>query len=149
MTTSARAAAWTPGAAGLHRASRAAGLCDGPNRLVGHPPLDVLGQRLAGAITVLKPHSHRPRQMAFTPGRLTDRAAVAVGYHPSACPQPCADIVILDRRLAGQQAVERGAQAVDVRLRPSISRSPQARAGLMYEGMPERAAGQRLGRTAG
>ena len=57
----------------------------------------------------------------------------AAGTRPAARARSIvADVVALERRPAGQQAVERGAQAVDVATAgPSRSRSPAACSGLM------------------
>ena len=60
-----------------------------------------------------------------------------------------ADVVALERRPAGQQAVERRAQAVDVRPRPQAVEVAAGLLGAHVRRRAHRRARQRLGRAAG
>ena len=90
-------------------------LAPGRDRLVGHPPLDVLGQRPARGVAILGLERHR-LQADGLQGRVDRRVELPRRRElaPLHLAEDLADVVALERRLAGQQAVERRAQAVDV-----------------------------------
>src|SRR5208282_2678577 len=62
--------------------------------------------------------------------------------------QDLADVVTLEWRLPGQQAIERRAQRVDVRPRSEIVEIATGLLGAHVSRRAQRAAGQRLGRPA-
>jgi hypothetical protein len=89
-------------------------LAPGGDRLFGRPPLDVLGQDPARRVSVGRLLRHR-----LLADRLQRRVdgAVELSRRPElAATDGIEDVGHLagERRHAGQQAVERGAQAVDV-----------------------------------
>ena len=90
-------------------------LAIGRHRLVGRPPFDVVGQRPAARVAVFGLRRHRLQADGLERGvdRRVDRSrtreiALADGS------QDLADVVSLERRLAGEQAIKRRAQAVNV-----------------------------------
>ena len=93
-------------------------LTPGGHGLVGHPPLDVVGQCLARRVPALWPQCHRLEADRLQ--RRVDRGVKRSGrrkFAPLHLAEHLADILTLERRPAGEQAVERRAQAVHVRPR--------------------------------
>ena len=132
------------------RAAPRPGLAPGRDRLVGHPPLDVLGQRPDRRIAVLRPRRHRLEADRLQ--RPVDRRVNPPGRREL----PLADVaeevehlLALERRPARQQAIERGAERVDVRPRPELLQIAGGLLGAHVRGRAERRAGQRLGRARG
>ncbi len=85
------------------------------DRLVGHPPLHILGQGPARRVTVARPVRHRLQADGFqghVQGRfeLSGRDEVT----PLHLAEDLAEILALERRLPGQKAIQGGAERVDV-----------------------------------
>ncbi len=126
------------------------GLAPGGDRLVGRPSLDVVGQRPGRRVAVLGPQRHRLEADRLQ-RRVDRRVELARRREVSLAdgPQDRAQVVPLERRLAGQQAIERRAQAVDVRPRAEPVEVAGGLLGAHVGRSAHRRAGQRLGRAAG
>ncbi len=126
------------------------GLAPGADRLVGHPALDVLGQRPGRGVPRPRLRRHRPEADRLQ--RRVDRRVDQAGpreFAPLYLAQDLADVVSLDRWPAGQQAVERGAQAVDVRPRAEVLQVAARLLGAHVGRRAQGAAGQGLRAAAG
>ena len=120
------------------------------DRLVGHPPLDVVGQRPARGVAILGLQGHRLRADGFE--GLVDRR-VEPPWRGELTPldlaEDFADVVAFVRRLAGQEAEEGRAERVHV---APGAQPVEIAAGLLGAHVGRRAqgaAGQRLGAAAG
>ncbi len=87
----------------------------GRNRLVGHPSIEIVGQGLGRGVAVLGLFGHGLQADGFQcfvePGITLGRPWELPLLHG---PQDNPDVFTLERRLAGQKAVERCAQTVNV-----------------------------------
>ncbi len=125
------------------------GFAPGRDRLVGHPPLDILGQRPARVVTVLGPKRHgleADRLPRFIDGGINTARWLKV-----AAPYGLQDLghIAFDRRLTREQAIQGRAQAVNIAPR---SQRLQIALGLLWAHIgrrAQRAARHRLGRAAG
>jgi hypothetical protein len=120
------------------------------DRLVGHPPFDILGQRPAGGVAILGLQGHRFPANGFQ--GLVDRRVEPRGrgeLTPLDLAEDFADVVAFIRRLAGQEAKEGRAERIHVAPR---AQQVEVAAGLLRAHVGRRAqgaAGQRLGAATG
>ena len=127
------------------------GLAVGKNGLVGQPVLDVAGQRSGRAVAVVGLEGHRLAADRVERGgeRWVDPAGREV-FAALGLAEDRAEVdLIEERRLGGEQAIERGPQAVDV---AGNAKEIEASGGLLGAHVLRRAdgrAGQGLGRAAG
>ena len=108
-------------------------LAIGADRFVGQPPLDVPGQFPRRVVSVLGMQCHRLEHDSLQ-GRWNAAGSTCRGggKSPRRTCRSTATISSFERRPAGQEAVERRAEAVDVaQAGPSNSRRPSACSGLM------------------
>ncbi len=119
------------------------------DRLVGRPPLDLVGQGPTRRVAVLGPRRHRleaDRLERRVDGRVELSGSGEVAAADLA--EDLADIA-LEGGPARKEAVERRAQAVDVRPRPEVLELAGGLLGAHVGGGAHGAARQRLGATAG
>ena len=118
--------------------------------LVGHPPLHIFGQGPRVRVAVLGLQRHRLQAGCLE--RPVDPRVNLPGrpeLAPLHRPEHRADVVPLERRPAGQQAVERGPQAVNVAPRSQLLEVAAGLLGAHVSRRAQRAARQRLGAAAG
>ena len=145
------------GARGRHRRSVAQGppprpprprLAPGGDRLVGHPSLDVVGQGLGRGIAILGLVAMAFWQTASSARSIVGSSCRGGGEgHPRCTARSTSASLALERRLAGQQAVKRRTQAVNVRARAQLLQVALGLLGAHVGRGPQRTARQRV-RTA-
>ena len=124
------------------------GLTVNGHRLIGQPVLDVVRQGPCRGVAVLRTESHRlqadrlesRRDLAVDLAQRPDRAGLHFLQHDG-------DVLVRDRGSAGQQAVERCAQAVDVARRADLVEPSPRLLGAHVRGRPDGHAGQGVGRA--
>ncbi len=119
------------------------------DRLVGRPPLDVVGEAPTGTVAVLEPRCHCLEADRIE--RRVDGGVTLPGARELAAPDLAKHLadVTLERRLACQDAIEGGAEAVDIRSLPEAIEVAGGLLGAHVGGSAQGTAGQGLGAAAG
>ena len=125
------------------------GLAPGCHPLIGHPPFDVLGQRPGRRVAICFLQRHGLETDSFQ--GLIQRGIDLSWPDELAMlnlAEQLSDIVTNKWRFAGQQAIERRAQAVDIGPRPQMVQPSLGLLGAHVSRRPHCRARQGLGRTA-